>query len=110
MVRWITSHAEYTEFRNPDFQLRTAYFYVPGLNRVDETAVGITISRKVGNAVCRNLLKRRIKAWIRENITLIPEGFKLVISAKNGAGELSWQGLSEQMSTLIALLTKRLST
>ncbi|MDD2228867.1 MAG: ribonuclease P protein component [Candidatus Cloacimonetes bacterium] len=110
MVRWITSHAEYTEFRNPDFQLRTAYFYVPGFNQIGETAVGITISRKVGNAVRRNLLKRRIKAWIGDNITRLPDGFKLVISARNGAGELSWQALSDQLTTLVALLNKRTCT
>ncbi len=64
MVRWITSHSEYVDFYNPDFQFRTAYFYVPVLYSKGETAVGITIGRKIGNAVKRNLHKRIIKSWM----------------------------------------------
>lgn len=107
MVRWITSHAEYTEFRNPDFYLRTANFYVPVLIRMGDSAVGITNSRKVGIAVRRNLLKRRIKAWFGQHHALLPLDYKLVLSARSGAGELSWQELSDQLQTICQMLQKR---
>jgi len=109
MVRWIISHAEYTEFRNPDFQLRTANFYIPGLISGGETALGITISRKAGKAVQRNQLKRRIKAWVREHHGLFPKGIRFVLSARSGATELSWQDLCTQLNTICALLQKRAS-
>jgi len=107
MVRWITSHANYTEFFKPDYQLRTANFYVPVLIRDNELAVGITISRKVGNAVRRNLLKRRIKAWLRNSDSLYPSGYRNNLVAKRGAAELSWQDLSTQLSALAALLNQK---
>lgn len=107
MVRWIISHAEYTEFRNPDFQLRTANFYIPGLFSGGEAALGITISRKAGKAVQRNLLKRRIKAWVREHKELIPQGIKFVLSARSGATELAWQDLCTQLTSICASLQKR---
>ncbi len=107
MVRWITSHANYIEFCKPDFQLRTANFYVPILGGKEGFAVGITISRKVGNAVHRNLLKRRIKAWFRLADAIFPAGYQLNLVAKKGAAELSWQDLSTQLSALVALLSQK---
>jgi ribonuclease P protein component len=107
MVRWIKSHAHYLQFKQADFQIRTAYFYVPVLIREGESAVGITISRKTGNAVVRNLLKRRIKAWIRANAESIPGGLQLNLVAKSSAGELSWQDLCAHLSSLCTTLNKR---
>ena len=55
MLQWITSHNEYADFFKPDFMIRSSYFYVPGLYREGEIAVGITISNKESKAVKRNL-------------------------------------------------------
>ncbi|MDY0152299.1 MAG: ribonuclease P protein component [Candidatus Cloacimonas sp.] len=107
MVWWIKSHAHYGQFKQADFQIRTAFFYVPVLIREGEPAVGITISRKVGNAVVRNLLKRRIKAWTLAHAESIPSGFQFNLVAKSNAGELSWLDLCAQLSSLCATLQKR---
>jgi len=109
MVRWITSHASYTEYFKPDFQLRTANFYVPGLFREGEFAVGITISRKIGRAVKRNKLKRRIKAWFRFWAVDLPTGFQLNLVAKPGAAELSWLELCAQLQQLVKQTEKKRS-
>lgn len=109
MVRWIRSHASYTEFFKPDFQLRTANFYVPVLIRDGDVAVGITISRKVGKATRRNKLKRRIKAWLRLENNIFPSGFTLNLVAKVGAAELPWQDLIKQLNELSVMLRKRKS-
>lgn len=108
MVKWITSHASYTEFFKPDFQIRTAHFYVPGLLREGEAAVGITISRKIGKAIIRNKLKRRIRAWFYHNSGQFPEGFRLNLVAKPGAGELAWLELCSQLSELPRLIRQRM--
>lgn len=107
MVRWIKSHAHYCQFKQADFQVRTAYFYVPVLIREGDPAIGITISRKIGNAVVRNLLKRRIKAWIRANSTQFPNGMQLNLVAKSITGELVWPELCVQLSLLCLALQKR---
>ena len=107
MVKWITSHSEYVDFYNPDFQLRTAYFYVPVLYSKGETAVGITISRKIGNAVKRNLLKRRIKSWLLTNQEKLPIGFRFNLVARIGAADLQWQELSQELLKVITQLTSK---
>lgn len=63
--------------------------------------MGITISKKVGNAVKRNRLKRRIKAWLREHYALFSPGQKLNLIARKGAAELSWQELRLELQTLL---------
>ncbi|WP_044278841.1 ribonuclease P protein component [Candidatus Cloacimonas acidaminovorans] len=104
MLQWITSHNEYAEFFKPDFMIRSSYFYVPGLYREGEMAVGITISNKVGKAVKRNLLKRRIKSWLRANQDKIPVGYRFNLIARSGATELEWQELSRELTNIIAQL------
>jgi ribonuclease P protein component len=105
MVKWITSHATYQEFFKPDFQIRTAHFYVPGLFRAGDAAVGITISRKNGKAVKRNKLKRRIKAWFVHHSGQFPTGIMLNLVAKPGAAELSWPQLCLQLGELCSQAT-----
>lgn len=44
------------------------------------TKFGISVSRKVGNAVRRNALKRMIREYLRNNKQLWPGGGRVVIS------------------------------
>jgi len=107
MLQWITSHNEYSDFFKPDFMIRSSYFYVPGLYREGEIAVGITISNKVGKAVKRNLLKRRIKSWLRSNRDNLPLGYRFNLVAKKGASDLEWQQLSSELSKITVQLQSR---
>ena len=44
------------------------------------TKFGISVSRKVGDAVTRNRLKRVIREYLRNNKSLWPKGRRIVIS------------------------------
>lgn len=105
MLRLITKHREYGEFRNPRQSVRSAHFYAAVIPAEAEFALGITISKKIGKAHTRNLLKRRIKAWTRLNGADLPAGRKVNLVAKPGAGELTWQELCLELDTLKTKLT-----
>lgn len=49
--------------------------------------LGITVSRKVGNAVVRNYIKRNIREWFR-GARAIVEDCDLVVIARRDAAEL----------------------
>ena len=44
--------------------------------------LGITVTKKLGGAVCRNRAKRVIRAAYRENANALKRGFLIVISAR----------------------------
>lgn len=50
--------------------------------------LGITASRRVGNAVVRNRVKRRIREWFRREGQLLIPGFDAVVIARPAAGGL----------------------
>lgn len=54
--------------------------------------VGLTVTKKIGNAVTRNRVKRLMREWLRRNGWVAP-GFDVVIIAKDGAARL--RGLDE---------------
>ena len=60
-------------------------------------AVGIVVSKKVGNAVIRNKVKRRVRAFLREHEELHPTGVELVIVAKPKAGTAIWQKIKDDL-------------
>jgi ribonuclease P protein component len=73
--------------------------------------LGITVSRKVGNAVCRNRFKRRIRAWFRERRGELSQGLgledvDLVVIARKSGGQLNLAELDQRLSRLLGLGTK----
>ncbi len=107
MLRRITKHSEYREFSSPDLFLRSKHFYAAALFSPNEFALGITISRKVGKANVRNLLKRRIKAWLHLRRADLPRGYKINLIARRGADELNWNALCDALNALTAQLPAR---
>jgi len=47
--------------------------------------LGLTVSKKVGKAVERNRVKRRIREWFRRNRAALPRDAELVVIARRGA-------------------------
>jgi len=105
MLRRIVLHAEYRTFFNAVKSCRLPHFYVPVLvEEADVFAFGITTMKKIGNAVVRNRMKRRIKAWFSSNPEILPYGLKVNLIARAGATELSWQDLCLELSQLTSKL------
>jgi ribonuclease P protein component len=61
--------------------------------------LGVTVSRRVGNAVVRNRVKRRVREWFRRERVAMPPGLDWVVIARPEAARLpaqeTWRELSE---------------
>ena len=61
--------------------------------------IGFTISKKIGKAWKRNLLRRRLKEIIRLN-QLTQSGKNYILQAREGAGDLDFNILESEVKTL----------
>ena len=62
-------------------------------NNLPYTRVGFSINKKVGKAVVRNKVKRRLRELFRKYQPRIENGYDLVIVVKKSANALSFQEL-----------------
>ena len=57
------------------------------------TRVGFIVAKSVGNAVTRNLVKRRLREAAAHSLREYPTGFDIVVRALPPAATASWQEL-----------------
>ena len=77
----------------------SANFVVLWLDRSPpgESRFGFSVSRRVGNAVVRNRVKRRLREFVRLHRTDIAVGRDFVVIAKPGAANISYVELVEEL-------------
>ena len=59
--------------------------------------VGLVVSKAVGIAVIRNLVKRRLRHLVRERILTLPDFSMLVVRAQPAAAEASYAELGAEL-------------
>ena len=72
-----------------------------------EPRVGLTVSKRVGNAVVRNRAKRLIREAVRKNWDLFPAGCDGAIQARAGVREASLDQIEAELKRSLAKLKTR---
>jgi ribonuclease P protein component len=62
--------------------------------------LGLAVSRRVGNAVARNRVKRRVREWFREMRAELPPATDWVVIARAGAAELDRSATRSELTAL----------
>ncbi len=65
-------------------------------NELGTPRLGLSVSRRVGNAVTRNMVKRRLREVFHAALPEIPGDLDLVVSARPAAAEATAGELSEE--------------
>ncbi|MFZ5439862.1 MAG: ribonuclease P protein component [Myxococcota bacterium] len=71
------------------------------------TRLGLTVSTKVGNAVVRNRIRRRLRELFRTQKASLPGGLDMVLIARNSAAEADFARLSRAFDRVKAELLKK---
>ncbi len=69
-------------------------------NRFENNRLGVTVSKKVGKAVIRNRVRRRIKEAYREIEKSIPSSCDIVIVARSTAAEADYKKILSALKYL----------
>jgi len=68
-----------------------------------ECRLGVTVGRKVGNAVERNRVKRRVREFFRLHRNELQPAHDLLIIARAGAGRLSFKDVESELARVLGI-------
>ena len=71
--------------------------------------LGVTVSSKVGNSVTRSKVKRRFREIFRHRRALLPASCDVVMIARTGADQVSFQELERLFETAAEKARRKLS-
>ena len=66
-----------------------------------QTRCGLVVSRRVGKAVVRNRVKRRLREIVRRRLPGLPAGWDLVLNARPAAAAAPYPGLAGAVDELL---------
>lgn len=69
-------------------------------NSLETSRVGLSVSKRVGKAVVRNLVKRRLREAIRR--LDLQDGWDILLIARKGAGDTDFHTLERALRSLCA--------
>ena len=72
-------------------------------NGTQENRIGLTVSAKLGHAVVRNKLRRRLRECYRQHETEFRRGYHMVIVARSRAVKASYAELEKSLLKLAAM-------
>jgi ribonuclease P protein component len=104
----IRNRREYLAVQRHGKSRHTRHFIALCVPRGDDgpSRLGITVTRKIGNAIARNRVKRRVREFFRQHLEELPRARDFVFIAKSGADELSYADVVTELRSAIDLPTK----
>jgi len=94
-LEFINVYKSGRRFTSPFFTMYTKK------NELGYSRLGVSVSKKVGNSVVRNRIKRRIKEIFRINYDFIKDGWDIVFSVKPPTAKLDYSSMEKEIITLL---------
>jgi ribonuclease P protein component len=97
----IRKRADFQRISRVGAKIQTPHFRVSICpNGLSHSRLGVTVGRRVGSAVQRNRIKRRVREFFRLNKDSLPGSSDLVVTAREGAVSLNFWQVCEELKGL----------
>ena len=101
----LTKNYEFKRLYNKGKRFASGYVVVYcSRNNSAVNKLGITVSTKLGGAVQRNRIRRRLKEIYRQNEPALRKGYNIVLVARHGSRDVKWKDLESSVSHLFRKL------
>ena len=99
----LRKRAEYlAASKKPSKRVETRHFLILlKENKAEGARIGITVTKKIGKAVTRNRIKRYVREFFRNNKSIFPKGYDVVVIARYGAERIGQNDVDVQLKTLV---------
>jgi len=104
----VRSRREFLAIQRGGRRLAAGHFLLVHTERDQGIArLGITVSKKIGHAVVRNRVKRSVREVFRRCRNDLGPGLRVVVIAREGAGELSFHQVAAELAPALRDLRDR---
>jgi len=102
-IEGIKSKSEFKEVLDKGKKISSDYFFTYFKKRNEDVhyRVGFIITRKIGNAVSRNKIKRRIKEALRNTEADFSEGISMIFIARKAIQGKSYIEITNELSKVL---------
>ena len=109
-LKSISARRDYLQARNVGQKALARGLVIQAVKRDAEIwRIGFTASKKIGNAVCRNRARRRMRALARQHLaTMAHPGVDYVLIARHDTISCDWQDLVTGLTKAIRYLHHKL--
>ena len=107
--RRLRARSEFDRVQRGGVRVVSAHFVFLLASRVEAgpSRLGLVASRKVGNAVARNRVKRVCRECFRLGMAPLPDGIDLVLIARSGAAHLGFEACAREWRDIGRKLQKQ---
>jgi ribonuclease P protein component len=100
--RRLLNRKDFVNLNRSGKRYRTGHFTVLYKeNGLITARLGITVNKRIGNAVRRNRIKRLIREFFRLNKESFQEGYDVIVIANRGAHDLEFNDIKEELGNII---------
>jgi ribonuclease P protein component len=105
--RRIRKRAEFQRVQSIGRRVTTPHFVLLVARGEGPSRLGLVVTKKIGNAVQRNRVKRLCRACFRTWKDLVPAGVDLVVIAREGAFELKQKDVRDEWARVQGQLRRK---
>lgn len=95
----VRKRSEFITIYKKGVKKETLHFIITTLpNKTQWSRLGLTVSKKIGKAVERNYVKRRLREYFRLHKANLPVACDIVLTAKKGANKLKFSEICKELN------------